>query len=262
MVIVPSGSLILYNILTSPPAIGGVSMNGIKVLVLVLILAVLTTPALAGPYIEVSPNSQNFGEVEVGTAATAIITVTNIGDHPLVIDDIGFQAGSSADFSITIPTLPMVIGPVNGMIYWMEVEVAFTPSAAGYSAAVLEIYSNDPMNPVVSVNLGGVGVGPQQQPVTIEDVLAFFDASVEAGRLTGTGKMPVTFEPHLNNFKRMLLLVGKHIDEGNVAAACNLLEWAYVRSDGQMMPPDFVQGDAVVELSGMILQLRADLGCV
>jgi len=126
----------------------------------------------------------------------------------------------------------------------------------------LEIASNDPANALVTVELSGVGIAAQGEPITVEDILAFLDAGVEAGTIQGTGHHPRMSEVRLKLFKALLLKVGSHIDDDRMRAACWRLKRAYLRSDGQSRPFDFVKGDDVPELNAMILQLRADLGCV
>jgi len=88
-------------------------MRKTKILQLLTILGfvVMLAPfVLADPIIGVIPPEQNFGEVEVGSSATAPILITNFNGHDLIITDIGFQGGSSSDFAVTMmPVLPTII---------------------------------------------------------------------------------------------------------------------------------------------------------
>lgn len=97
--------------------------------------------------------------------------------------------------------------------------------------------------------------------INIEDILAFFDASIADGTLFGVG-------PHLNarrakqaNLRRMLVRAGVFIDGNKIDSACSQLARAYSRCDGLPIPPDFVTGVAVSTLADMILSLRASLNC-
>jgi hypothetical protein len=106
----------------------------------------------------------------------------------------------------------------------VDAEVAFAPSSEGYLAAVLEIESNDPNQPVVAVSLGGVGTAVQPPPMTIEDILAFFDTSLEAGTLQGNCQAGPKCNQRLaiirlKAFRHMLVAAGTLI-EGNY------MEWA------------------------------------
>jgi hypothetical protein len=223
----------------------------------VIFVVTLSSSILADPIIEVMPMQHDFGDVELGSSVTTIITISNINGHDLVISGIDFQAGSSSDFAITMmPALPVVIGSSSSE----DIEVAFTPSAEGYASAGLGIFSNDPINSLVNVDLGGVGIGTPS-PMSIQDILDFFDASVAAGTLDGRGCLPRLAEFRLSILRKMLVASGNLIDENRIGAACWLLNRAHLRSDGLPRPLDFVVGEARSELNHMILQLRSDMGC-
>jgi hypothetical protein len=104
------------------------------------------------PDISVSPENYAFGDVVLGLSSTVIVTVENVGDADLTVSSIewGF---SDADYVITsAPDLPTVLPPT------VDIEITFTPSAAGISGATLDITSDDPDEPLVQVQLSGVGV--------------------------------------------------------------------------------------------------------
>ena len=97
--------------------------------------------------------------------------------------------------------------------------------------------------------------------VTIDSILDFFDQSVEDGTLDGAGKKWRS-KLRLCLMRIMLVSAAKFIDCGQVNYACCLLNRAYSRCDGDDWPlPDFVVGDAVSELSDMILDLLEIFGC-
>lgn len=225
----------------------------------IIIILVLWLSAPAPAYadtLEVLPTDHDFGDVEVGTTATTIVSMTNINGSDVEVYGLGFQAGGSADFSLAIfPPVPFIIVPGETV----EAEVAFSPSAAGYVTAVLEIESTDSLTPVHEVFFGGVGVDTQPYPVTIQAILDFFDSSVIAGTLVGTdrGKSALA---RLFVLRKTIETAGKLIERGRIRAARRVLWRAYKRSDGILRPPDFVEGDARAELNSMILQLIYDLG--
>ena len=95
----------------------------------------------------------------------------------------------------------------------------------------------------------------------MDDIIAFFDASVEAGTLWGKGDLPWIANKRLKVFRCMLVAAGTLIDEGYFGWGCLILERIYRRSDGYLRPPDFIVGDAREELVAMILQLKTDLEC-
>ena len=219
----------------------------------------LTAPALANPdTLEVLPMDHDFGDVELGTTVTTIISMTNINGSDVKVDGLGFQAGGSADFSLpNSPPVPFIVVPGDTV----EVEVAFSPSAAGYVTAVLQIESTDSLNPVHEVFLGGLGVDTQPEPVTIQAILDFCDASIEAGTLDGTGPSDRARRAKRKVFRFILVAAGTLIEGGYYGWACRVAERGFIRSDGLPRPRDFVDGAARPELNGMIGQLMADMGC-
>jgi hypothetical protein len=219
----------------------------------------LSAPAPArADRLEVLPTDFDFGDVEVGAIVTTIIGLMNINGHNITVSRVEFQAGGSADFYLPNPPstpFDVVPGQTRG------IEVAFTPSAAGYVSAVLEIESSDTMEPIQTIFFGGLGVCAQPPPVTIDDILSFFDASVEAGTIDGRGHRPAVKRARLKITRGMLLATSRFIDRGKIGIACIMLERAYKRCDGLLRPPDLIVGVHVPELATMIQELGACLGC-
>ena len=97
--------------------------------------------------------------------------------------------------------------------------------------------------------------------VTIDSILNFFDKSVEDGTLEGAGE-GWRSKLRLCIMRMMLVSAAKFIDSGQINYACCILNRAHSRCDGDDWPlPDFVVGDAVSELSDMILNLLEIFGC-
>lgn len=214
----------------------------------------LTAPALADQDIEVDPLALNFGNVEVGATATNVITVSNVGMQFLTIMGAEFQASGDTEFSFTPPVSWVAPGTS------VDINIAFTPSSEGTFAAVLVITSDDPDEELVEVILSGEGKGGVTLPVSVDDILAFFDASVADGTLIGNspGKSADGRKKALRN---MIKAADDLIEDGYVADACQQLLNAYQRCDGLPRPPEFVTGPAAPTLAGMILDLMASLGC-
>lgn len=97
-----------------------------------------------------------------------------------------------------------------------------------------------------------------EQTPTIEDILAFFDASVADGTLEGSGPGN-SAAGRLNALRSMLVEAGVLIEDGNMEEACGQIMAAYKKCD--VDEPEFVDGVAVSELSEMILELMEYLGC-
>jgi hypothetical protein len=215
--------------------------------------------ALANPdTLEVLPTDHDFGDVEVGTTASTLVSMTNINGSPVEVYGLAFQAGGSDAYSmVDAPPLPFILLPGESV----DVEVAFAPPAAGYFSAVLQVESTDSLNPLQEVFFGGVGVDTQPDPVTIQAILEFYDAGVAAGTIDGNGPSDRSQRAKRKVFRFILVAAGTLIEGGYYGWACHVLERAFIRSDGLLRPKDFIVGADVAELNSMIGQLMADMGC-
>jgi hypothetical protein len=219
-------------------------MRNIPRLIPICIL-VIAFPLTAAAQLEVLPKTHDFGNVEVSTPADTLVTVMNLGPQEVSLEA---AISGSADFSIT-SSVPASIGP--GSI--VDIQVAFAPSAAGYSEADLLI------NGVASCWLGGMGVAVEPPPSpTVEDILAFFDASVADGTLFGEGPGK-SADGRRGALRNKIKAAGDILDDGE--DACQQLLDAYQRCDGLPRPPEFVAGPAAATLAQMILDLMGELGC-
>lgn len=122
--------------------------------------AVLPPPVVSftgfgqAPQIVARPSSVVFPAQVLGVSAsgTAItVSVQNLGYGPLVVNPVGTEA--TGDFSITSDSC--TAPPVGE---YCEIQVSFTPSKLGPSYGTLNIASNDPANPVLSVGLSGTAL--------------------------------------------------------------------------------------------------------
>ena len=105
------------------------------------------------PKISVSPKSVKLGSVAVGDTSTPkTITIKNTGISDLVIDDISITGTDAGEFSQTSSCSTI---PKGGSC---TIDVTFAPALAGKKSASMGVSSNDPKHPVVTVNLGGVGM--------------------------------------------------------------------------------------------------------
>jgi beta propeller repeat protein len=213
--------------------------------------------ALLQPDIDVAPGSYDFGDVNVGSSATTVVTVSNVGQQPLVVSSIGLAPGAGAFSIAAAPALPATIAPGATV----DVQVAFAPTASGPQSATLVIGSDDLDEGTVEVALSGRGVTSQPPPSQqIADLLSFFDTSAAAGTLVGSGPGN-SAQNRLKALRNMIEAAGDLVRRGLVADACQQLADARDRTDGDPQPPDFVAGTAAAELRQRIEALRATLGC-
>jgi hypothetical protein len=101
--------------------------------------------------------------------------------------------------------------------------------------------------------------------VTLERILQFYDASVMAKTLQGTGKGRAdSAVRRLQALRGMLQEADKQLQKGHVERACNTLNGVYRKIDGRGRPdsaPDFAAGEALPELADMVDSVMADFGC-
>ena len=96
-------------------------------------------------------------------------------------------------------------------------------------------------------------------PVTIADIIAFFDASVADDLIVGIKKGKVSAEDREALFRDILIEAEDLIT--NEMEACRVLNTAIRACDGIPNPPDYIEGEAVDELVLMIEELMVVLDC-
>jgi len=94
----------------------------------------------------------------------------------------------------------------------------------------------------------------------IVDLLDSFDEAVANSLLTGDGRGG-SAEHRLNAFRNMLQTAIDFFDGGLFEDACQQLQDAYNRCDGDSPPPDFVTGPGAPALADMILDWMNVRGC-
>ncbi|HUT04988.1 MAG TPA: choice-of-anchor D domain-containing protein [bacterium] len=104
------------------------------------------------PDILADKSSLDFGQVNVGEEGSDTLTITNVGDADLTIENI------STDDPVFVAafegSLPIALGPSGSL----EIEVVFSPDEEGVFDAALTIASDDPDTPSLAVDLSGEGV--------------------------------------------------------------------------------------------------------
>jgi hypothetical protein len=112
------------------------------------------------PKISASPMSVNFGSVPVGsTSSPKIVTVKNTGTSALTINGIFITGVNAGEFSQTHDCSVLAKGEA------CSISVTFNPATAGKKTALVNIPSNDPKKPNVTVKLSGTGPGSAPVPI-------------------------------------------------------------------------------------------------
>ncbi len=108
--------------------------------------------------IEVLPSKVEFGLITLGCKSRPqIITVYNLGDLPLDVEDIRIGNGSDATFILkNLPTLPMQIGG-SGNMQSVSFMVQFEPTFEGEHVGRVEVVSDDEDEQMYVVPLLGEG---------------------------------------------------------------------------------------------------------
>ena len=104
------------------------------------------------PNISVSPVSHDFGDTPIGSTGSKSLRLKSIGTADLTVTTTGFR-GSNPDFSIISGgAFVITIGDSHDVI------VDFTPGGVGVKNDTLDIASDDPDQPIISIPLTGNGI--------------------------------------------------------------------------------------------------------
>jgi hypothetical protein len=168
---------------------------------LLLLIISATAAGATGPAISLDRTSYDFGDVRVGKVVSDQITVTNMGDTPLIVDDIRSTCACTSGLVAS-----RAIGPGQQT----EVTIMFNASGQGpgRKTHALLIHSNDLNNPMVQIQVSANVV--QQvglEPSTIIVTLAGFQDHVD---------FPVTAR---NNSRKPVTLVMSNFHGGVSKAA-------------------------------------------
>nr|NQU90773.1 PKD domain-containing protein [Bacteroidota bacterium] len=142
-----------------------------------------TTPAIV-----VNPVSIDFGQVIPGNTIQSSYTVTNAGNETLEI----FNTVSNNTVFSANPVY-FSIDPSEQQI----VNVSFFPSNVGVVSGALTIYSNDPTQPQVQVQLTGEGFLPT--PQNLDANVQGFDVNLSWNAPPGIGRQMLGYNVYRNN---------------------------------------------------------------
>lgn len=213
------------------------------------------------PVADIEAADIDFGEVAVGDFALAAASIANAGDAALTVTSIVLE-DASAQFFISGAALPAVVAPGEAMQVWL----AYIPAVEEAASGVLRIGSNDPDEGMIEIALTGTGIEKtvveEPEPLTpleqMDQLLAYFDASVEDGTIEGLGRGN-SAKNKLSALRSLLETARYLIEQGHDAAAAVTLHAAEMKTDGESKPADFVTGEGVGELNRQIREMMAVL---
>ena len=117
----------------------------------------ITPPDQQGaPSILVDPPLVDFGTVEVLNTMelVQIVRIENVGDGDLHIQDLSLEDPTAPFDFAALGTVLLAPGDTT------ELQVSFEPTASGPQQTFLRIDSDDPLQPLVTVDLQGDGIAP------------------------------------------------------------------------------------------------------
>ncbi len=112
------------------------------------------TTRLGIPTVGLNSDSIDFGRVNVGSMATANVTVLSLGSAPLTVKGMSWDIGTQG-FALEIsPAMPVVIPPGGTVV----VTVVFAPTIEGIATDILRIETDDPEAAIKEIAVSGTGV--------------------------------------------------------------------------------------------------------
>lgn len=103
--------------------------------------------------IQVSPDALDFGRAGSGEEFAQVVTITNVGGQTLSVTDLQVDPPDVGYY--IVGDMPSPEDPWElETDTWIPVEVRFSPEAIGDITAVVKVFSNDPDEPEVPVDLG------------------------------------------------------------------------------------------------------------
>lgn len=127
-------------------------------------------------------------------------------------------------------------------------------------AAVVEITVSDDITDTSYEQSLEVWLDYQDHVGRAFDVVAFFEDAVASGTIVGVGNGN-SGKNRLKKFGNMLHSTVDLIKAGDTEGACELLMDTMERADGETPPADYVTGEDVPKLYGMLLLGRFAIGC-
>ncbi len=213
---------------------------------------------LRPPDIAVSPLIYDFGDVALPGASTAGVSIENRGGADLLVTSLGLAGGAASPIAIlSAPTLPLTLAGGESR----DVILQFEPHALATFTDRLVIGSDDPDETTVSVSLSGSGVASLAPPAEqVAATLQYIAVTVADGTLQGVGP-GASGSAHVQALMSQIKAASDLAASGKLQQACQQLDNARQRTDGDPNPPDFVEGPAAAELSLLIDLTHAAIGC-
>jgi uncharacterized membrane protein len=113
----------------------------------------------------------DFDAVEVGQSSALTLSISNPGTGDLEISAFTLDALAASGFALTgVPSVPATVAVGETL----EIEVTFTPTAAGTVTGTVQLLSNAVNTPEVMVPLQGIGVSVSVPQISVQPVALSF----------------------------------------------------------------------------------------
>jgi hypothetical protein len=187
--------------------------------------------------------------------STATVLPTSGGPGPIEIffpTPVLLQAGAQLAFGLRVPWSQTVDATVFGTdTLYNGLSSTAPPYFTGF-------YATNGFGELVLAS-GNHYLVIESAPPDIQQVMSFFDISVQTGTLVGNGPGN-SANGRLKALRNMLAAAANLIASGDTGEAITQLRDAYLRTDGNLEPPDFVKGAAAAALATKIQEVIALLG--
>jgi len=219
----------------------------------------ILSPALSEAVVSI--HEYDFGNVEVGSTQTAVVTISTIA--PVELTGINFVIQNNCNAMALLPvSIQFSYFLSAGEI--LTLEIAYSPSESGECSGTLEIYSESPFAPPEKVFFSGIGVEQEpEQPapddisrLLLEKLQKIIDYTNESYTFRSYEQDRLS-EGRLNAFKTKLMVSYHLIENGNFGAAYNKLKEISKKTDGKPESNDFVPAEKAANLALMLQDLIA-----
>jgi hypothetical protein len=144
------------------------------------------------PNISASDYRLVFTQPQNSTSHAQYLTLTNTGSAALALNSISITGADANLFSVRRKGLPATLKPRASV----SLKISFTPTTTSVRSAALEVASNDPDAPLLSIALRGLGTGglfnsgePSLQRIldTLQIPVTVGDSNASTSHLDGPG---------------------------------------------------------------------------
>ena len=148
----------------------------------------LTLEVTGAPALSPSTERLDFGETLIGVEKELWLGLVNDGTAPLEIDPI---TTNPTDFVIDTDALSLAPGTATSL------RVGYRPSLTGTVDGSLQLNSNDPSRPQITITLTGTGVAPPAiavAPTSLDVTAESGSADIRTFRIANDGDSPLEFD--------------------------------------------------------------------